>query len=106
MCLNFLDFNCADPRDALYAMLGLVSTKHQMPIDYNLSPAEVFWDAVFAADVDLLRLDRIAAKVRPERVVTLWQLMEVQGTEAGVSNADACLSLYFLFPGWRKLLLS
>jgi hypothetical protein len=105
MCLNFLDLNCADLRDAIYAMLGLVSIKHQMRIDYNLSPAEVFWNTVLAAGVQLLRLDQIAANVTSERVVRLWQRMEVQRTEAGASNPDACLSLYFLFPEWRKLLL-
>jgi hypothetical protein len=38
--------DCQDPRDKVYALLGLVKTEEQVPIDYKKSVTEVYIDTV------------------------------------------------------------
>jgi hypothetical protein len=45
-CIEHCQNDCQDPRDKVYALLGLVEAEEQVPIDYKKSVAEVYLDTV------------------------------------------------------------
>jgi len=45
---RFSDHCCFDPRDRIYALLGLVEAEERIPIDYNKPVHEVFLDVVMS----------------------------------------------------------
>jgi hypothetical protein len=71
------DAKCTDPRDRIFALLGLMGQgeKRQITCDYKSSPCEVFCNAirVMAMDADAGK----AAKVR--EVVDLWKSSPSRG---------------------------
>jgi len=43
---RFAGYDCEDPRDKLYGLLGLVNDASDLSIDYARLPQQVFMDAV------------------------------------------------------------
>lgn len=77
---------CADERDRIYSLLGLISGGHQFKVDYHESAADLFWRAGEHFDawqspelVDILRVapfkDQIARLPRPPGIDP-WVLVD------------------------------
>ena len=46
---QFIDSECGDPHDIFYALQGLLRKEHRIPVDYDRTVEDIFWDAVTAA---------------------------------------------------------
>lgn len=74
--------NCAtDPRDRIYGLLGLVTDEHDIVVDYNKSPAQVFKDATLSLIEEARNLDMLC-----QTTWTSSSLLPTAGLGRGVTG--------------------
>lgn len=69
----FAGHECADPRDKVYGLMGIVDKMERIEVDYGKSAAEVYWDAVAAFKTKALK--------EPARIIELGRAMGATGRE-------------------------
>lgn len=103
--MKFQDFECTDPRDCIYSLLGLTTfLSASIQPDYNKSVADVFLDATRTIIGETQRLDVLTSRLMVDRKVRDVEDPEVAfgGTDPSLELAEATTSWVVDFEDLKK----
>src|SRR5690242_16376759 len=90
---RFSGYECENPRDKVYGLLGIVKPKERLEVDYTKSVQDVFLDAARALQASKMdKPDRVNCKARLE---SLARKMNLAAEDRGMTGLRAMLQDVF-----------